>query len=283
MKRFKKLSDFSQSLNEDNLSGLANAHPWEEIERMGTKLVKGEPIQLTANLFGTGIDRIDVNSTAFQDAVQLLRWLWQQRAAQTGLVDDQLIVRGSASAVGSSSGYDNWGLAQRRANNLVNALKTWFDKNKPKTELNTEDGPAVIDLDWSELTDYVKISNDAIVGSATKKGSPGALAEQCVYLIWVPVNKKQEYKFDLVQPIDNVGVVLPQPPTQVLKPVTPRKEVVESIENCGCCGRLFTQNDKNSWVMQRYLWSLNEIKNGWLKDKTADTISDWLRSMSAKK
>jgi hypothetical protein len=277
MKRFKKLSDFSQSLNEDNLSGLANAHPWAEIEKMGTKLVKGQPIQLTANLFGTGIDRIDVNSTAFQDAVQLLRWLWIQRYNQAGVADDKLIVRGSASAVGSSSGYDNFALAQRRANNLVAALKTWFDKNTPPTAPDSKSN--TVNLDWSALTKYIKISKDAVVGSATRKGSPEALAEQCVYLIWIPVSKQQDYQFDLVQPIDNVGVVLPQPPTQVLKPVNP--DPGDEMVRCGCCGRPLL-DDKYSWVMQRYLWALNELKSGWLKTKTGDTVYSWLVNMSKK-
>lgn len=277
MKRFKKLSDFSQSLNEDNLSGLANAHPWAEIEKMGTKLIKGQPIQLTANLFGTGIDKIDVNSTAFQDAVQLLRWLWLQRYNQTGLADNKLIVRGSASAVGSSSGYDNFALAQRRANNLVDALQKWFDKNSPET---SPDPSATVNLDWSALTKYIKISKDAVVGSATRKGSPEALAEQCVYLIWVPVNKQQDYQFDLVQPIDNVGVVLPKPPISSITPIEPDDDF--KIERCGCCGRPFTQNDKYSWVMKRYLWSLNELKNGWLKTKMGDTVYSWLIGMSKK-
>ena len=87
MKRFKKLSDFSQSLNEEDLSGLTNAHPWEEISKMGTRLVKGQPIQLGALLFGTGIDKIDVNSTAFQDAVQIVRWLYIQRYSSSGRKD----------------------------------------------------------------------------------------------------------------------------------------------------------------------------------------------------
>lgn len=276
MKRFKKLSDFSQSLNEDNLSGLGNAHPWVEIEKMGTKLVAGQPIQLTANLFGTGIDKIDVNSTAFQDAIQLLRWLWIYQYNDSGQASEKLIIRGSASAVGSSSGYDNFALAQRRAKNLFDALKVWFDKNKPRTEA----GSAVIDLNWSALTKYIKITQEAVVGSATKKGSPEASAEQCVYLIWVPLNQQRDFQYDLVQPIDNVAVVLPQPPTQVLKPVNP--DPGYEIQRCGCCGRPFTKEDKYSWVMQRYLWSLNELKNGWLKTKMGDTVWSWLVGMSKK-
>ena len=275
MTRFKKLSDFSQSLNEENLSGLANAHPWGEIEKMGTKLVEGQPIQLTANLFGTGVDKIDVNSTAFQDAVQLLRWLWINQYNQAGQATEKLLVRGSASAVGSSSGYDNFALAQRRANNLVDALKKWFDKNTPATSPNTQ---VTIDLNWASLTKYIKISKDAVVGSATKKGSPEALAEQCVYLIWIPTNKQKNFKYDLVQPIDNTATVVPMP---LIQPLEPEPVLVDvGVVRCGCCGRSFTESDKTSWVIKRFNWSLNELKNGWLKDRTGETVWKWLTDMS---
>jgi hypothetical protein len=277
MKKFRKLSEFTQKINEDNLSGLANAHPWQEIEKMGSRLVKGDPIQLTANLFGTGVDRIDPNSTPFQDAVQLLRWLFVQVMENKQTADANLVVRGSASAVGSSSGYDNFALAARRSKNLVDALKTWFDKNKPKTDLT---GGEFVNLDWATLSKYVKISQDAIVGSATKKGSPEALAEQCVLLIWVPVGQEEVYKYDLVQPIDNTGTVV--------KPQKPLLEIPDPIQldgelvRCGCCGREFTANDKKSWVMKRYQWSLNELKNGWLKNKTGLDVFGWLVGMSKK-
>ena len=274
MKRFKKLSDFSQSLNEDNLSGLGNAHPWEEIEKMGTRLVKGQPIQLGALLFGTGIDKIDVNSTAFQDAVQIVRWLYIQRYSSSGRKDGTLIIRGSASAVGSSSGYDNFALAQRRAKNLFNALQVWFDKNRPPDEAHNAP------VDWHSIEKYIKIIQEAVVGSATRKGSPEALREQCVYLIWVPVGQQRDFQFDLVQPIDNVAVVLPRPPIKIIKPVNP--DPGYEIQRCGCCGRPFTKEDKYSWVMQRYLWSLNELKNGWLKTKMGDTVWSWLIGMSKK-
>ena len=278
MKRFKKLSDFSQSLNEEDLSGLTNAHPWEEISKMGTRLVKGQPIQLGALLFGTGIDKIDVNSTPFQDAVQIVRWLYIQRKSTRTPKQGTLIIRGSASAVGSSSGYDNFALAQRRAKNLFNALQVWYDKNHPKTVISPVETDQ--ELDWNGIEKYIKIIQEAVVGSATRKGSPEALREQCVYLIWVPVNQQRDFQFDLVQPIDNVAVVLPQPPTQVLKPVNP--DPGYEIQRCGCCGRPFTKEDKYSWVMQRYLWSLNELKNGWLKTKMGDTVWSWLIGMSKK-
>ena len=274
MKRFKKLSDFSQSLNEDNLSGLANAHPWEEISKMGTRLVAGQPIQLGALLFGTGIDKIDVNSTPFQDAVQIVRWLFAKREETGTPHQGTLIIRGSASAVGSSSGYDNFALAQRRAKNLFNALQVWFDKNRPPDEAHNAP------VDWHSIIKYIKITQEAVVGSATRKGSPEALREQCVYLIWVPVGQQRDFQFDLVQPIDNVAVVLPKPPISSIKPVNP--DPGYEIQRCGCCGRPFTKEDKYSWVMQRYNWSLNELKNGWLKTKMGDTVWSWLIGMSKK-
>ena len=283
MNRISRLHEYFQDqspLNEDNLSGLANAHPWQEIEKMGTRLVKGEPIQLTANLFGTGVDRIDPKSTPFQDAVQLLRWLFVQSYVQNKTADANLLIKGSASAVGSDSGYDNFALAARRSKNLVDALKAWFDKNKPKTEVNTK-GESV-NLDWNTLTKYVKISQDAAVGKATKKGSPEALAEQCVLLIWVPLNQEKTFKYELVQPIDNTGTVVnPQKP--LIKLTDPEPIPGESeMGRCGCCGREFTASDKKSWVMKRYNWSLNELRSGWLKNKTGLDVFGWLVGMSKK-
>jgi hypothetical protein len=280
MRKFIKLSEFNQKINEDNLSGLANAHPWQEIETMGTRLVNGDPIQLTANLFGTGVDRIDTKSTPFQDAVQLLRWLFVQVMTEKQTAGANLVVRGSASAVGSTSGYDNFALAARRSKNLVDALKTWFDQNKPKTDLGT--AGEFVNLDWTTLTKYVKISQDAMVGKATKKGSPEALAEQCVLLIWVPLNQEKTFKYDMVQPIDNTAtVVKPQKP--LIKIPDPDPILVEEEPvRCGCCGREFTANDKKSWVMKRYKWSLNELKNGWLKNRTGLDVFGWLVGMSKK-
>ena len=276
MKRFKKLSDFSQSLNEEDLSGLANAHPWEEISKMGTRLVKGQPIQLGALLFGTGIDKIDVNSTAFQDAVQIVRWLFAEREETGTPHQGTLIIRGSASAVGSSSGYDNFALAQRRAKNLFNALQVWFDKNRPPDEAHNAP------VDWHSIIKYIDIEQEAVVGSATRKGSPEALAEQCVYLIWVPVGQQQDFQYDLIQPIDSIRVVIPRPPIKIIKPVQPNPGFSIKMERCGCCGRPFTQDDQSSWVMQRYYWSLNELKSGWLKTRTGDIVWSWLIGMSKK-
>jgi hypothetical protein len=283
MNRISRLHEYFQDqspLNEDNLSGLANAHPWQEIEKMGTRLVKGEPIQLTANLFGTGVDRIDPTSTQFQDTVQLLRWLFVQNYVQNKTADADLLIKGSASAVGSSSGYDNFALAARRSKNLVDALKIWFNKNKPRTDINTKG--EFVNLDWATLTKYLKISQDAIVGKATKKGSPEASAEQCVLLMWVPLNQEKTFKYDMVQPIDNTAtVVKPQKP--LIKIPDPDPILVEEeLVKCGCCGREFTPNDKKSWVMKRYKWSLNELKNGWLKNRTGLDVFGWLVGMSKK-
>jgi hypothetical protein len=103
-----------------------------------------------------------------------------------------------------------------------------------------------------------------------------------VYLIWVPEGKQRDFQYDLVQPIDDVRVVLPQPPISTIVPVQPDPDFSTKIERCGCCGRPFTQNDRYSWVMQRYNWSLNELKNGWLKTKMGDTVWSWLIGMSKK-
>ena len=254
----KSLSDFSP-LNEDNMSGLANAHPWQEIEQMVTVMVAGTPIQLTGNLFKTGSSVIDTNSTPFQDAIGVFTKLDQAGYKGT------LIIKGSASAVGKERGFDNLALARKRAENFWKAVQKWFD--------NTTRG--------SKFGFEVKL--DAMVGTATVPNSKEALAEQCVYLIWVGEGKKEEkLKYELVQPIDNTAVtVRPLPVKPIILPDEGDTEGGTYVR-CGCCGREFTDKDRSGWVMDRYRWALNELKNGWLKSKPGTTVWEWLTGMSRK-
>ena len=101
-----------------------------------------------------------------------------------------------------------------------------------------------------------------------------------MYLIWVPIDKQKTFKYDLVQPIDNTATVVPGP---LIQPLVP-EPVLDGVDvvRCGCCGRPFTESDKTSWVMKRFNWSLNELKNGWLKDRTGETVWNWLIGMSKK-
>ena len=253
----KSLSDFSP-LNEDNMSGLANAHPWQEIEQMVTVMVAGTPIQLTGNLFKTGSSIIDTNSTPFQDAIGVFTKLDQ--AGYQG----KLIIKGSASAVGQERGFDNMALARKRAENFWKAVQKWFNNTPRGSQFGFE------------------VQLDAMVGTATVPNSKEALAEQCVYLIWVGEDKKEDkLKYELVQPIDNTAVAVKPIP---IKPIVlPEKEKgTGSYTRCGCCGRDFTDSDRNGWVMDRYMWALNELKNGWLKSKPGTTVWEWLRNMSKK-
>ena len=259
MSIIKSLSDFSP-LNEDNMSGLSNAHPWQEIEKMVTVMVAGTPIQLTGNLFKTGSSIIDTNSTPFQDAIGVFKKL--DEAGYQG----KLIIRGSASAVGQERGFDNMALARKRAENFWKAVQKWFAN---------QDIPAGFQFGF-------EVQLDAMVGTATVPNSKEALAEQCVYLIWVGEGKKEDkLKYELVQPIDNTAVAVKPIP---IKPIVlPEKEKgTGSYTRCGCCGRDFTDSDRNGWVMDRYMWALNELKNGWLKSKPGTTVWEWLRNMSKK-
>lgn len=254
MSIIKSLSDFSP-LNEDNMSGLANAHPWQEIERMVTVMVAGTPIQLTGNLFKTGSSVIDTNSTPFQDAIGVFKKL--DEAGYKGT----LVIRGSASAVGQERGFDNMALARKRAENFWKAVQKWFNNTTRGSQF-----AFVVDL-------------DAMVGTATVPNSKEALAEQCVYLIWVGEGKKVEkLKFELVQPIDNTAVAV--------NPIGVKPIILDegggSYGRCGCCGRDFSDKDKTGWVMDRYNWALNELKNGWLKSKPGTTVWEWLTGMSNK-
>jgi hypothetical protein len=261
MSIIKSLSDFSP-LNEDNMAGLANAHPWQEIERMVTVMVAGTPIQLTGNLFKTGSSIIDTNSTPFQDAIGVFKKL--KEAGYRGT----LIIRGSASKVGFEKGFDNMALAQKRADNFWKAVQKWFKENAGQ---------------GLQIQFGFEIKPEAVVGEATVPNSKEALAEQCVYLIWVGEDKKEDrLKYDLVQPIDNTAVAVKPVPIKVPVVLPEEERGTGSYTRCGCCGRDFTDNDKKGWVMDRYKWALNELKNGWLRSKPGTTVWEWLTNMSKK-
>jgi hypothetical protein len=100
---------------------------------------------------------------------------------------------GGASAVGQNRGYDNKGLAQRRANNFYDIIKTRF----PNVRFTT---------------------GQPVVGTATEKNSSAANAEQFVKLV-VSGSKTD---LNMIQSRDNTAVNLNIAPNK-------RKEMV-SVE-----------------------------------------------------
>jgi hypothetical protein len=252
----KRLKDEKKVVNEDNLSGGGNAHPWEEISKISVKIVEGEPVRLGGTgLFKTGSSVVDTNSVQYKDAVNILKWFAQNKGKYKGTVR----IVGSSSAVGSK-GFDNFALAKKRAEALVNAIK-----KSPEAE------------SLKGLTVVI----DAIVGKATKANSPEAIAEQCVYIAFSKIGEEKEFVYDMVQPIDNTATDV-QPIKKSIK--IPDEEKILKVDKsktarCGCCGRNFSENDKKSWVMERYLWTMNQLTNDWLKDQKGKEIAKWLQGM----
>lgn len=257
-KGLKRMADLDKKMiYEDNLSGGGNAHPWEEITKISTRIVQGQPVKLAgAGLFKTGSTAINTESIQYKDAVQVLKWFAQNKDKYKGVVS----VVGSASAVGSKN-FDNFALAKKRAQSLVDAIKKSPDAKDLK-------GLAIV--------------IEAVVGRSTKANSPEALAEQCVYIAFQKEGEEKEFVYDMVQPIDNTATVV-EPIKKQIK--VPDEEKILNIDKskivrCGCCGRNFSENDKKSWVIERYLWTINQLTNEWLKNKTGVDVAKWLQGMS---
>lgn len=258
-KGLKRMADLDKKMiYEDNASGGGNAHPWQEITKISTRIVQGEPVKLTGGgLFKTGSTAINTESTQFKDAVQILKWFAQNKDKYKGVVS----IVGSASAVGSKN-FDNFALAKKRAQSLAEAIKKSPDAK-----------------DLKGLTLVI----DAVVGKATKANSPEALAEQCVYIAFREEGEEKEFVYDMVQPIDNTATVVKDPIKKKL--IIPDEEKILDIDKskivrCGCCGRDFSANDRKSWVIERYLWTINQLTNDWLKNKTGVDVAKWLQNMA---
>jgi hypothetical protein len=111
---------------------------------------------LGASMFLNGVDTIDTNSEVFKNALYKIKFILKYAK---GIVP--VTIKGGASSVGASKGYDNTGLANRRRDNFIKALKNSLGN------------------DFSRLN---ITSGDAIIGGATEKNSPKANAEQIVQI-----------------------------------------------------------------------------------------------------
>lgn len=125
--------------------------------------------KLRGGLFKTGSDQIDTSSAEFQKAVKQL--------TPVGNIGNPVEIIGGASSVGSDKGFNNKGLATRRALNFKTALQN--------AGVNTKN----------------MFVTDVIVGSATERNSPEALAQQYVsYTV-----RDTDYKIDYETAIDNTA------------------------------------------------------------------------------
>jgi hypothetical protein len=154
MKNIKSFERFSAKMNE-SITG----QDVSSIDRLKSRYPNGleMPFAVTSegkNSFANGIDTINPANPKIMEIVEII----SDFLNGTEQGDINVVVEGGASNVGSSSGYDNTKLAERRRNNLMDFLKKKF--------------PAEFRL---KLT-----LGKAKVGSADKKDSVQAQKEQFV-------------------------------------------------------------------------------------------------------
>ena len=107
MKNIKSYSDLvNENLNEDNIGSAYTRQDQLTFTPGSTTILDG-------SLFKLGKDQIDTSNSQFKKAVDLLK----------PLGTPIITIQGGASAVGNDKGFDNAGLAKRRAENFVRALK----------------------------------------------------------------------------------------------------------------------------------------------------------------
>ena len=149
---------------------LKEATPEGNTNSRMASLKQGFTEKIGSSLFKNGIDSIDTKNPQFLTLVQKLKNIPSNY---------NVFIEGGASAVGSSTGYDNMSLAKRRSSNFINALK--------KFNVNTNN---------------IKLSTP-VVGKSTIKNSPEAEAEQYVKITVIKPNK-------IESAIDNTAVKKPQ-------------------------------------------------------------------------
>lgn len=160
MKNIKSYSDLvNENLNEDNIGSAYTRQDQLTFTPGSTTILDG-------SLFKLGKDQIDTSNSQFKKAVDLLK----------PLGTPIITIQGGASAVGNDKGFDNMGLAKRRAENFVRALKA-----------------AGVDTSL-----YITKSG---VGTATVPNSTEANAEQFVKIIYT-----KEPRGQYIAAIDNATV-----------------------------------------------------------------------------
>jgi hypothetical protein len=118
---------------------------------------------LGAGLFLNGIDKINTNSPEFKTALNKIKTVLTSPTETIPVT-----IKGGASNVGTSKGYDNKALANRRRDNFIVALKNSLGKEFSRLNIT---------------------SGDAIIGQATVKNSPEANAEQIVQISYPEKNQ----------------------------------------------------------------------------------------------
>lgn len=160
-----KLGDVKPLVNEDNLQGggLGASRDPNTGKKRGTGYFKDDIIRKMKQTYTfdrskmkTGSDEVDNTSKEYGDLIVSMRGILNNRNIRGPL---NVFVTGGASAVGSSSGYDNTALAERRASKLIAQIR------KDIPNVNTK---------------FKFVTKPPVIGKATKLNSPEAMAEQFV-------------------------------------------------------------------------------------------------------
>jgi hypothetical protein len=160
---------------------------------------KSYTVTMDGSLFKNGEDKIDTNSSAFNKGMTAIQDSLLKSAL--GGTPPSIQIIGGASAVGEKQGYDNKGLAQRRANNFYNIIKTKF----PNVNFTV---------------------GQPVVGTATEKNSAAANAEQFVKLV-VSGSKTD---LNTRQAIDHTAVNLNIGPNKIKQQVPIEKTYIVCFE-----------------------------------------------------
>lgn len=197
MENLKSFSVVTGILNEGYAGqGSTNARPASE------QIVdKNVIIKLDGSLFKLGKDQIDTKSQQFQSALNVLK----------GLGGSSVEITGGASAVGNDSGFDNQGLAKRRAENFVKALKD-AGVNTTNYTIKAKVGKeTVANSEKANQEQFVKISFPKIEQSLVMQPAIDATATTSGRKIVLPINKVlpidrvQEYSYSVIKVVTKKG------------------------------------------------------------------------------
>jgi hypothetical protein len=222
--RFKELLESSMGnvrplLNEDNLQGGGTGSGGLSTGNYNRS--KDIKVQLSYKFdnsnMKTGTDDINTNSDGYKKLVNQIRTLISDSRVKGPLT---IKVTGGASSVGSSSGYNNQALSERRANKLINLLKKDIPNINQKinfdvkgvvgnaTKLNSKEALeqqfVKVDFDYSEINELpmnIEIDNTAVnnVKQYPKlKGGGGTIIPSERIKVCYSVSSKYKKEFDRV-------------------------------------------------------------------------------------
>ena len=174
------------------------------IDRMKKKYPNGFQIPYTitssgGSTFANGIDTINKNDPKIQEILTTISDLLKTTKGNVNV-----IVNGGASAVGSSSGYDNKALAERRRDNLVKLIRGNWESNR-----------------------LIVTPGSTVVGKATERDSPAARKEQFVSAI-ISGEKSQNIPIKGVEG-DNTNIYIPDINRNINLDVIPKKGKMKRV------------------------------------------------------